>query len=141
MKTKKKLCRQTFTTRKDFLYLFFLIALITVSLGLSIIFIQQNYYLKGIISILIFIIVGSLLLKNDITLEKYYIKINYGIFYIKVKYKNIKKIEKVENFLPGLSTSTIKVCIKDKKHKSFLFNTYVAPMDRDDFIYEVKRRI
>lgn len=141
MKMKKKLCRQTFTTRKDFIPLFFEIVLLTVFLGLFIIFMQEKDYLRAIIFIILFILLGALLFKNDITLEKYYIKINYGIFYIKVKYKNIKELKKVENYFPGFTTSNIKVCITNKKHKSFLFNTYVAPLDRDDFIFEVKRRI
>lgn len=135
-----KLIRAKFTTRKDFI---FLINIIILSFGFLCFFVfllMQKMYLPAIVSLLLSVFFILMIFNNEIILEQYYILVKFGIFTYKIKYKKIKDIYLDYNPLGFLSSSHFKVGIKTSKHKSKLFDTFISPMDRADFIYEVNKR-
>lgn len=142
MKKKKKLYNKiVFTTRKDFFFIISLIMLIVAFLCFFIILLSLNKYLEAIIALIFLFIFTSFLFNNEILLEKYYIRINFGIFSYCIKYKDIKSLYIVDNHISSLASSVHKVGIKTSKYKSIIFDTFVSPFDREDFIYEVNLRI
>ena len=141
MKKKKKLCRITFTTNKSFSFNAFFIFLIFISLSLFIIFIEKEKFLQSIIFIMIFVNSFFFLFNNKIVLEKYFIRIYFGIFVYKIKYKDIKCLYKINNHLISFASSSRRVGIKTNNYKYKLFDVFVSPVDCDDFIYEVDERI
>lgn len=140
MKKKRKLYNLTFTTRKDEKFIFFIITLITFLLYSCFLLIKFSKYLELCIAILFITLLLSLLLNNKIVLEKYYIRVYYGFFLYKIKYSDIRDIYLDRNHLISLASSHLKVGIKTSKFKGKLFDTFLSPMDREDFIYEVNRR-
>lgn len=91
-------------------------------------------------SLLIVSILFSFLFNNKIVLEQYYIRVNFGIFNYNIKYKSIRYIYISDNHLLSFASSYHKVGIKTLKYKSSLFDIFLSPMDREDFIYEVNKR-
>lgn len=141
MKKKKKLYRITFTTNKSFSFNMFFVFLIFISLSLFIIFIEKERFTQSIVFIMMFVASLFFLLNNKIVLEKYFIRIYFGIFVYKIKYKDIKCLYKINNHLINFASSSRRVGIKTNKYKTKLFDVFVSPMDCDDFIYEVNGRI
>ena len=137
---KKRHYKTIFTTRKSFGFLLGLILLIIIFLLLMIINIYESKNLSAVTSLLIVSILMSFLLNNKIVLEQYYIRVNFGIFNYCIKYKDIKDIYISDNNLLSFASSYHKVGIKTLKYKSKLFDTFLSPMDREDFIYEVNKR-
>jgi len=141
MKKKKKRYRITFTTNKSFSFNMILIFLIYISLSLFVIFIEKERFFSSIFSIIVSVISLFYLLNNKIVLENYFIRIYFGIFTYKIKYKDIKCLYKINNHLMSFASSTRRVGIKTNNCKSRLFDIFVSPMDCDDFILEVNERI
>jgi len=139
-KKTKKLYRVVFTTRKDFTYIVLFMILTICFLYFFIIFFDAGKYLEAVVSLLFIATFISFILNNKIILEKYFIRINFGIFSIKIKYNNIRKLYISDNHFIGLASSYHKVGIKTSKYKWRLLDTFVSPMDREDFIYEVNKR-
>lgn len=141
MKKKKKLYSVVFTTRKSFSFYMILIFLIFMCLSLFIIYLKESMFMKSFLAFFIACLSITFLFNNKIVLEGYFIRIYFGIFIIKIKYKDIKGLYKVENHLPSIASSSYRVGIKTNSLSMILFDTFVSPMDRDDFIYEVNRRL
>ena len=137
---RKKIMRATFTTRKDFTFIINRILLAYGFICFCAFLYVNKMYLSAAISLLLSIFFISFLLNNKIILEQYYISVRFGIFSYKIKYKDIKDIYLDYNIFGFLASSHFKVGIKTSKHKSKLFDTFLSPMDRADFIYEVNKR-
>lgn len=140
MKKKKRLYKPIFTTRKDFSFIMFLSLLSLLFLYFMTIFLDASKYLEAVISLLFVVIFSSFLFNNKIILEKFYLRVNFGIFTYRIKYKDIKELYVSDNHLSSFTSSYHKVGIKTSRYKSKLFDTFVSPMDREDFIYEVNKR-
>lgn len=141
MKKKKKPYRVVFTTRKSFSFIMWLIFFIFLLMSSFIIYLENNEFMKAIVSLILFFVSCSFLFNNKIVLEKYFIRIYFGIFIVNVKYKDIKGLYKTNNHLLSLASSNKRVGIKTNKFETILFDLFVSPMDVDDFIYEVRNRI
>ena len=140
MKKKKKHYKVKFTTRKNFSFIIILIFLIFASLSSFVIYINEAKYLEAVIAFLLTFVFFSFFFNNEIILEKYFIRISFGIFICKIKYKDIKGLYILDNHFPSLSSSHHKVGIKKNNLKTIIFDTFISPFDREDFIYEVKNR-
>ena len=130
-----------FTTRKSFSFIIFLIFLIFLLLSLTIINIENYKFFEAVISLIMCLMSISFIFNNKIVLECYFIGIYFGIFLVKIKYKDIKGLYKTDNHLPSLASSNHKVGINTNILEIRLFDIFVSPIDLDDFIYEVKNRI
>lgn len=140
MKKKKRHYREIFTTRKDF---YFLIAIISLSLffmSYTIFFFEMKKYMEAVISLILVFVFLSFIFNNKIVLESYYIRIYFGIFAYKIKYKDIKGLYIINHHFISLSSSFHKVGIQKRKHKSFFFDTFISPFDCEDFIETVKEK-
>lgn len=133
--------KTVFTTRKSFR---FLLSCILISWLNFYLFLFYWYSLEyGICTFLLSVIIITLmfLFNNKIILEQYFIRINFGIFSYKVSYRDIKRVYMVESKRLSLSSSIYCVGLKTNDLKTKFFDLLVSPMDRDDFIYELKKRI
>lgn len=140
MKKKKKHYRVILTTRKDFSFLLLLILLIGFFLPFFIAFMKFAKYFEAVVALIFIFIFISLLFNNKIILEKYYLRINFGIFTRKIKYKDIKALYIIDNHFMGFVSSYHKVGIKTSNHQSFIFDTFLTPFDREGFIEKVFER-
>ena len=141
MKKKKKLYKITFTTNKSFSFNIIFVFFIFVCFSLAIVFLEKSHFFESVISIIFSSIFFLFLLNNKIVLEKYFIRIYFGIFIYKIKYKDIKCLYKVNNHLISFASCSRRVGIKINNFKTNLFDIFVSPIDCDDFIYEVNERI
>lgn len=118
-----------------------LIFLAFLSLSFFSINLSENNYLKAIFWFILIFISLIYLFNNKIVLEKYFIRIYFGIFIINIKYKDIKGLYITDNNLISLSSSCHRVGIKTNNWKTIIFDKFISPMDREDFIFEVNNRI
>lgn len=63
-----------------------------------------------------------------------------GPFYEKIRYDSIKSIKLCENFMSSMALSRQRIEIKQHKKNYVVGTTYISPIDRDDFLHELKRR-
>ncbi|KAF0225811.1 MAG: hypothetical protein FD133_770 [Erysipelotrichaceae bacterium] len=63
-----------------------------------------------------------------------------GPFYEKIRYDSIKSIKLCENFMSSMALSRQRIEIKQHKKNYIVGTTYISPIDREDFLYELKRR-
>lgn len=133
--------KPVFTTRKDFSFLLLIIFLVSLFSYLFIFFIYFQKYYHAIICLLLIYVYLSFIFNNKIILEAYYLRINFGIMSFIIKYKDIKKIYITKTHLISFKTSKYCVGIKTSKFKNKIFDTFISPMDRDDFMYELNKRI
>lgn len=117
-----------------------LIFLIFSCLSLFIINFKEANFYKSFLAFFIVCLSTLFLFNNKIVLEGYFIRIYFGIFIVKIKYKDIKGLYKVKNHLPSFASSSYRVGIKTNSLNMILFDKFISPMDCDDFIYEVKKR-
>ncbi len=63
-----------------------------------------------------------------------------GPFYEKIRYDSIKSIKLCENFMSSMALSRQRIEIKQHKKNYVLGTTYISPVDRENFMIELKYR-
>ena len=111
-----------FTTRKSFSFIIFLVFFTFLCLSFMIINIVNQKYMESVVVLLIACITISFILNNKIVLESYFIRIYFGIFLVRIKYKDIKSLYITDKHFPSLSSSEHKVGIKTNTLKTKIFD-------------------
>jgi len=98
------------------------------------------------IMIYLYIIVPMVLLMFWILMGSYYelreeeLYSKLGPFYSRIKYDNIKSLELKRNFLSSMAMTMDRIEIREHNKSYFRGTTFIGPMNREEFIVELKHR-
>jgi len=81
-----------------------------------------------------------ILLGSYYELRENHIYMKIGPFFGRIKYENIKSLELKTNLLSSMALSTKRIEIRQHKKSYILGTTFIAPINREEFIEEMRRR-
>ncbi len=101
---------------------------------------SDEIYILGFTIVIMGIIIIPLVRYAYYELQEDQLYIKLGYIHAKIKYVNIKRIEESHSMMSGYALSMDKVKIIEH-HKSYLTGTtYISPLLKEEFIYELQRR-
>ncbi len=104
-------------------------------------FIPSEELLVWVIFVLpVLILMLWILLSSFYELKEDHIYMRIGPFFSRVKYENIKSIELKTNILSSMALSTKRIEIRQHNKSYIRGTTYIAPVNREDFIEEMRIR-
>lgn len=99
---------------------------------------EMIYYVLAVSPI--FIIISWIMLGSYYELREDLLFMKLGPFFGRIKYQNIKSLALKENWLSSMAMSRERIEIKEHKKGRLMGTTYISPVNREEFLEELKRR-